>query len=473
MPATPDGAAFSEGCYGYLRCTEHGGQRAAAQSFALENISGNIANSQTRASSGSKTAFSDLILPPGRGAILAGSVNSLSRMTNNVQGQDRREPGLHPHGDQRRRLFRRAEGGGLFRHRRVFTGVNAFTRRGDFEVDRKRLSVNGANNYLLGMRLDVRTGQRGGLHARGWSVIGNDVVPAQATTSVEYRASLPSVADDRELRREQSGSDCWPRRFGPAVSRSPASPRRTRPPSSPAPCKAARSPSTDQQGVAADVQLRWAKVADGTGPANDTWALYYKSDSPAVGGNIWTQIPASAGSANFEFNASGQQVVPTGKSVDREPDGRQHRRRQRHARHRQHRPVAIFPRQRRRRRHQLGQNGFAPAGSPASRPRIGPRAAPPTPTAADRPLPGVRFATFKRRHIAAPRRRRHLPRDRRIRLADLFHQRPRGRQLARGVERRHLREFTKLIVTQQAYAANTRIVTTSNQMLQETINMIR
>ena len=34
-------------------------------------------------------------------------------------------------------------------------------------------------------------------------------------------------------------------------------------------------------------------------------------------------------------------------------------------------------------------------------------------------------------------------------------------------------EFSKLIVTQQAYAANTRIVTTADQMLQETINMIR
>ncbi len=34
-------------------------------------------------------------------------------------------------------------------------------------------------------------------------------------------------------------------------------------------------------------------------------------------------------------------------------------------------------------------------------------------------------------------------------------------------------EFTKLIITQQAYAANTRIVTTSNDMLKETINMIR
>lgn len=34
-------------------------------------------------------------------------------------------------------------------------------------------------------------------------------------------------------------------------------------------------------------------------------------------------------------------------------------------------------------------------------------------------------------------------------------------------------EFTKLIVTQQAYAANTKIVSTANDMLQETIQMLR
>ena len=34
-------------------------------------------------------------------------------------------------------------------------------------------------------------------------------------------------------------------------------------------------------------------------------------------------------------------------------------------------------------------------------------------------------------------------------------------------------EFTKLIVTQQAYAAGTKIVTASNDMLQQAINMIR
>jgi flagellar hook protein FlgE len=34
-------------------------------------------------------------------------------------------------------------------------------------------------------------------------------------------------------------------------------------------------------------------------------------------------------------------------------------------------------------------------------------------------------------------------------------------------------EFTKLIVTQQAYSANTRVVTTSNTMIQDLLNMLR
>ena len=34
-------------------------------------------------------------------------------------------------------------------------------------------------------------------------------------------------------------------------------------------------------------------------------------------------------------------------------------------------------------------------------------------------------------------------------------------------------EFSKLIVTQQAYAAGAKIVTTANEMLQQPINMIR
>jgi flagellar hook protein FlgE len=34
-------------------------------------------------------------------------------------------------------------------------------------------------------------------------------------------------------------------------------------------------------------------------------------------------------------------------------------------------------------------------------------------------------------------------------------------------------EFTRLIVTQQAYSANTRVITTANQMVQDLLNMLR
>jgi flagellar hook protein FlgE len=34
-------------------------------------------------------------------------------------------------------------------------------------------------------------------------------------------------------------------------------------------------------------------------------------------------------------------------------------------------------------------------------------------------------------------------------------------------------EFTKLIVTQQAYSANTKVITTANQMSQDLLNILR
>ncbi|MDW3327074.1 hypothetical protein NQ223_26100, partial [Escherichia coli] len=34
-------------------------------------------------------------------------------------------------------------------------------------------------------------------------------------------------------------------------------------------------------------------------------------------------------------------------------------------------------------------------------------------------------------------------------------------------------EFTKLIVTQQAYSANTKVITTTNSMVQDLLNVVR
>src|SRR2546430_17139132 len=57
-----------------------------AQSFALENVSGNIANSQTTAFKRMDTSFEDLIPDQPASHQIAGSVISNSRATNTVQG---------------------------------------------------------------------------------------------------------------------------------------------------------------------------------------------------------------------------------------------------------------------------------------------------------------------------------------------------------------------------------------------------
>src|SRR5688572_33441280 len=57
-----------------------------AQSFALENVSGNIANSQTTAFKRIDTSFQDLIPENIPSKQLSGSVIASSRATNTVQG---------------------------------------------------------------------------------------------------------------------------------------------------------------------------------------------------------------------------------------------------------------------------------------------------------------------------------------------------------------------------------------------------
>ena len=57
-----------------------------AQSFALENISGNIANSQTTGFKRVDTSFADMVASSSAKRQTAGGVTALSRQTNNVQG---------------------------------------------------------------------------------------------------------------------------------------------------------------------------------------------------------------------------------------------------------------------------------------------------------------------------------------------------------------------------------------------------
>src|SRR5882724_6378499 len=151
-----------------------------AQSYALENVSGNIANSQTTAFKRMDTSFVDLIPDQVPSKQLAGSVSANSRATNTVQG-DIQSNSIG--------TFMAINGDGFFvvgkpssvvDNRPVFDGVERYTRRGDFQPDKNGFLVNGAGNYLMGIPVDPTTG----------NLVGS--VPQLLQSQNDYRANLAS-----------------------------------------------------------------------------------------------------------------------------------------------------------------------------------------------------------------------------------------------------------------------------------------
>src|SRR5687768_14105934 len=163
-----------------------------AQSFALENISGNIANSQTTAFKRMDTAFVDLVPDQPPSKQLSGNVTAQARSTNTVQGDIQSAPIA---------TFMAINGDGFFvvqkpssvvDNRPVFSGINLFTRRGDFQPDKNGFLVNGAGYFLMGIPVDATTGNLVGSVPQVLK-FQNDFLPAQATTQIEYRANLAST----------------------------------------------------------------------------------------------------------------------------------------------------------------------------------------------------------------------------------------------------------------------------------------
>ncbi len=162
-----------------------------SQSYALENISGNIANSQTTAFKRIDTSFLDLIPDTGANAQLAGSVSSSSRETNTVQGDVQAASVatyMAINGDG---FFAVQKPGSFTDNNPVFDGVDRYTRRGDFTLDKNGYLVNGAGYYLEGIPIDPTTGNVTGSVPQVLR-FGNDFLPAQPTTTVTYRANLAS-----------------------------------------------------------------------------------------------------------------------------------------------------------------------------------------------------------------------------------------------------------------------------------------
>lgn len=177
------------GIYGAL-ATAVTGMRA--QAFALENISGNIANSQTTGYKRMETGFIDLIPDAAVGRQVPGAVLAYSRSTNDVRGDIiTSSTGTHValNGSG---FFIVSEKTGTTDGQAVFGDANFYTRRGDFEMDREGYMVNGAGYYLRGVPIDSETGNVAG-SVPEMIKIGNGLIPARTTTRIQYQLNLPAV----------------------------------------------------------------------------------------------------------------------------------------------------------------------------------------------------------------------------------------------------------------------------------------
>ncbi len=163
----------------------------SAQSYALQNISGNIANSQTTAYKRINTQFEDLVADNLPSHQIAGGVIASSVATNNIQGDIQ---------NATTSTFMAINGNGYFivekpdafvDNKPVFDGVNLYTRRGDFQMDKNGYLVNGAGYYLMGVPVDATTGNPLGSIPQTLQ-FNNNLIPAQQTSQIDYNANLPS-----------------------------------------------------------------------------------------------------------------------------------------------------------------------------------------------------------------------------------------------------------------------------------------
>jgi flagellar hook protein FlgE len=267
-----------------------------AQSYALENISGNIANSRTAGFKRVDTSFSDLVPDSALNRQIAGSVASYSRATNTIQGDlnaTRIDTNAAINGDGFFVVDQRQSGVGAST---LFANTNLYTRRGDFDFDADGYLVNGAGYYLKGQRIDPVTGQVIGSQPDVLRIT-KDQFPAKATTQIEYSANIPAYPKTNNANTATPGSELL--NAGTGFGTNPGTT------ASGGTGTVVGSDLTlflnrsipggsvtvyDSLGKATSVELRWAKVANATttpAPGTpDRWNLFIAENTGATGATV-------------------------------------------------------------------------------------------------------------------------------------------------------------------------------------------
>ena len=280
-----------------------------SQAFALANISGNIANSQTTAFKRVDNSFVDLVPDAPFRREFAGSVGAFSRSTNTLQG-DLQTTNVNTHmALNGRGYFVVQERTGYANNQPVFGGVDYYTRRGDFTVDKDGYLNNGAGYYLKGTSIDPTTGQSSGGSA-GIIKISSAPIPAKPTSEIVYQANLPSYPATTTAVSTTAQSELI-NATGFSVN--------------PLTTGTNTVVANDQGlflgqsipggsitvyndvGAPVNVQLRWAKVSSSTYGNPDVWNLFHLENANATGvGVAWRNVGTP-----ITFNSSGQMTSAT------------------------------------------------------------------------------------------------------------------------------------------------------------------
>ena len=268
-----------------------------AQSFALQNISGNIANSQTDRLQRKRHQFEDSYPGHAQGREAAGGVlQALSPPTPFKAPSQTTRPDRY--GRRRQRLFRCPNAKRDRWARAQFSGAWIAIR---VAATSSRIQngylVNGAGYYLMGVPVNPATGAASSSNP---SVLqfSNNFIPAQATSEINYQANLPSTPTSGVLNTADYTVNPLVAGSGTVVGNDATT---------------FSSQSLDGGSITAyelcsgnpvNVQMRWAETS--ASPTGNTWELFYQTNTSATG----TQVAWQNAGTPFTFNSSGQLTSP-------------------------------------------------------------------------------------------------------------------------------------------------------------------